>query len=113
MAKTYTTPHRRFFQFIYDRLVNVHGEEEGTDYMRSLKERIEDLFPEEEPKPVKPEPIRTTCESFVGHQQVCAFLDRISLRGWDLNKEFIKITEDRGGYFTIYYDKKLVGYNHS
>ena len=113
MAKTYTTPHRKFFQFIYDRLVNVHGEEEGTDYMRSLKERIEDLFPEEEPKPVKPEPIRTTYESCVGHQQVCAFLDRISLRGWDLRKEYIEITEDRGGYFTIYYDKKLVGYNHS
>ena len=113
MAKTYTTPHRRFFQFIYDRLVNVHGEEEGTDYMRSLKERIEDLFPEEEPKPVKPEPIKTTYTSFVGHEQVCAFLDRIASRGWDLNKEFIKITEDRGAYFTVYYDKKLNGYNHS
>ena len=49
MAKTYTTPHRKFFQFIYDRLVNVHGEDERTDYMCSLKERIEDLFPEEGP----------------------------------------------------------------
>ena len=109
MAKTYTTPHRKFFQFIYDRLLNVHGEDERTDYMLSLKERIEDLFKEEEPKPA----IKVTYNTFVGHQNVCAFLDRISLRGWDLTKEYIEITEDRGGYFTVYYDKKLDGYNHS
>lgn len=42
--KTYITPNKEFFNWIYNRLVYVHGENPNYDYMRSLKERIDDLF---------------------------------------------------------------------
>lgn len=45
--KHYITPHKEFFNWIYDRLVYVHGENPEYDYMRSLKERIDDLFGDE------------------------------------------------------------------
>ena len=41
---SYTTPHKEFFNFIYYRLKNVHNENPDLDYMRSLRERIDDLF---------------------------------------------------------------------
>lgn len=41
---SYMTPHKKFFEFIYDRLVNKYGENPRVDYMRSFKERINDLF---------------------------------------------------------------------
>lgn len=44
--KTYNTPHKEFFKFIYDRMVNVHKENPNVDYMISLAERINDLFGE-------------------------------------------------------------------
>ena len=44
----YATPHREFFNWIYDRLVSLYGENPNVDYMLSLKERIDDLFPEKE-----------------------------------------------------------------
>lgn len=45
--KQYITPHKEFFNWIYDRLVYVHGEDPDYDYMHSLKERIDDLFGDE------------------------------------------------------------------
>lgn len=41
---SYITPHKEFFEFIYDRLVNEYGENPSADYMLSFKERINDLF---------------------------------------------------------------------
>lgn len=52
----YITPHREFFNWIYDRLVNLHGENPNVDYMLSLKERIDDLFPEKEETDTTSEP---------------------------------------------------------
>ena len=40
---SYITPNQKFFQWIYDRLIYVHNENPDVDYMRSLKERIEDM----------------------------------------------------------------------
>lgn len=37
------TPNKEFFQWIYNRLVYVHNENPDVDYMRSFKERIEEL----------------------------------------------------------------------
>lgn len=37
------TPNKEFFQWIYDRLVNVHNENPNVDYMISFKRRIEEL----------------------------------------------------------------------
>lgn len=37
------TPNKEFFQWIYNRLVYVHKENPNVDYMRSFKERIEEL----------------------------------------------------------------------
>ena len=37
------TPNKKFFQWIYDRLVNVHKENPNVDYMISFKRRIEEL----------------------------------------------------------------------
>ena len=39
----YVTPHKKFFQWIYNRLVDVHHENPDVDYMRSFKERINNL----------------------------------------------------------------------
>ena len=39
----YITPHKQFFKWIYDRLVNVHKENPDVDYMISFKKRIEEL----------------------------------------------------------------------
>lgn len=52
----YATPHREFFNWIFDRLVNVHGENPNFDYMLSLKERIDDLFSETEETDTTSEP---------------------------------------------------------
>lgn len=43
-----TTPNKEFFQWIYNRLVDVHKENPNVDYMISLKKRIEEL-PFDEP----------------------------------------------------------------
>lgn len=43
----YITPHKEFFKFIYDRLINVHKENPNVDYMRSFKERLDNLSFEE------------------------------------------------------------------
>ena len=37
------TPNKKFFQWIYDRLINVHNEKPNVDYMISFKRRIEEL----------------------------------------------------------------------
>ena len=39
----YITPHKEFFKFIYDRLIYVHRENPNVDYMRSFKERLNNL----------------------------------------------------------------------
>jgi hypothetical protein len=36
-------PDKEFFQWIYDRLINVHKENPNVDYMRSFKERLNNL----------------------------------------------------------------------
>ena len=46
--KTYITPNKEFFNWIYNRLVYVHEENPNYDYMLSLRERIDDLFGNEE-----------------------------------------------------------------
>lgn len=46
--KTYNTPHKEFFNWIYDRLVYKYHENPDYDYMHSFKERIEDLFSDKE-----------------------------------------------------------------
>lgn len=43
------TPNKKFFQWIYDRLVNVHGENPDVDYMKSFKERINSLSFDKQP----------------------------------------------------------------
>ncbi len=43
IAHNYITPNQQFFQWIYDRLINVHNEDPNVDYMLSLKERIKDM----------------------------------------------------------------------
>lgn len=48
-AKEYITPNEKFFQWIYDRLVYVHGENPDVDYMHSLKDRIEEMAEEQKP----------------------------------------------------------------
>lgn len=45
--KYHITPNKEFFNWIYDRLVYVHGENPDYDYMCSLRERINDLFGDE------------------------------------------------------------------
>lgn len=40
----YFTSNGEFFNWIYDRLVNVHREDPNVDYMQSLKSRIKKLF---------------------------------------------------------------------
>lgn len=48
----YITPHKKFFQWIYNRLVDVHGENPNVDYMQSFKKRIDNLqFSESHWKP--------------------------------------------------------------
>lgn len=42
-ANDMITPDKEFFQWIYDRLVNVHKENPNVDYMISFKRRIEEL----------------------------------------------------------------------
>ena len=42
-SHNYITPNQQFFQWIYDRLINVHNEDPNVDYMLSLKERVEDM----------------------------------------------------------------------
>ncbi len=37
------TPHKEFFKWIYERLIHVHKENPNVDYMRSLKERIDNM----------------------------------------------------------------------
>ena len=44
----YTTDNKKFFNWIHDRLVYVHMENPNYDYMLSLRERIDDLFGDEE-----------------------------------------------------------------
>ena len=44
----YTTGNKKFFNWIHDRLVYVHRENPNYDYMLSLRERIDDLFGDEE-----------------------------------------------------------------
>lgn len=43
VSDTIITPNKEFFQWIYDRLVNVHNENPNVDYMISFKRRIEEL----------------------------------------------------------------------
>ena len=43
------TPHKEFFKWIYERLIHVHKENPNVDYMRSLKERIDNM-PSDEPQ---------------------------------------------------------------
>ena len=45
--KYHITPNKEFFNWIYDRLVYVHGENPDYDYMCSLRERIDDSFGDE------------------------------------------------------------------
>lgn len=49
IKKDHITPNEEFFQWIYDRLVFVHKENPNVDYMRSLKERIEEIGKEQKP----------------------------------------------------------------
>jgi hypothetical protein len=41
---SYVTSNKDFFNFIYNRLKEVHGENPDVDYMRSFRERIDSLF---------------------------------------------------------------------
>ena len=41
------TPNRKFFDWIYDRLLYVYKEDPNIDFMISLRQRIDKLFPEE------------------------------------------------------------------
>ena len=43
ITRSYIIPNEKFFQWIYDRLINVHNENPNVDYMLSLKKRIEDM----------------------------------------------------------------------
>ena len=43
------TPHKEFFKWIYERLIHVHKENPNVVYMRSLKERIDNM-PSDEPQ---------------------------------------------------------------
>ena len=43
ITQSYIIPNEKFFQWIYDRLINVHNENPNVDYMLSLKKRIEDM----------------------------------------------------------------------
>lgn len=44
---SHITPNREFFTFIYERLVHKYNENPNFDYMQSFKERIDELFPED------------------------------------------------------------------
>lgn len=44
-SQKYATSNRKFFNFIYERLVHVHNENPYCEYMQSLRKRIDDLFP--------------------------------------------------------------------
>lgn len=53
-AKTndYITPHKEFFEWIYNRLIDVHNENPNVDYMQSFRKRIDNLqFDEPQWKP--------------------------------------------------------------
>ena len=47
--KDHITPNEKFFQWIYDRLLYVHGENPDVDFMRSLKDRIREMGQEQKP----------------------------------------------------------------
>lgn len=48
----YITPHKEFFEWIYNRLINVHNENPNVDYMQSFRKRIDNLqFDEPQWKP--------------------------------------------------------------
>lgn len=42
---------------------------------------------------------------FGEEQKVCNFLNELNDKGYDLSKDIIAITEDRG-YYTIFYNEK-------
>ena len=74
----YVTPHREFFNWIYDRLVSLYGENPNIDYMLSLKERIDDLFPEKEETDTTSEP---TEEKSFTIEDLKPF-DKVLVRDW-------------------------------
>lgn len=39
----YITPHKKFFKWIYNRLIDVHNENPNVDYMQSFRKRIDNL----------------------------------------------------------------------
>ncbi len=48
----YITPHKKFFEWIYNRLIDVHNEDPNVDYMQSFRKRIDNLqFDEPQWKP--------------------------------------------------------------
>ena len=77
----YITPHREFFNWIYDRLVSLYGENPNIDYMLSLKERIDDLFPEKEETDTTSEPTEEK-QFTIGDFKP---FDRVLVRNYDVN----------------------------
>ena len=100
----YITPHKQFFKWIYDRLVNVHKENPDVDYMISFKKRIEELsFDNPSWKPSKQEKgalktaihVLTNERNFpktAGHLQAIldAFEGKESRKDWKPSEEQLK-----------------------
>lgn len=87
----YATSHREFFDWIFDRLVNVHGENPNVDYMQSLKERIDDLFPETEETGTTSEPTEEksfTIEDLKPFDKVLVKYDSYSKWGIDFFERY-------------------------
>lgn len=80
------TPNKEFFQWIYDRLVNVHNEDPNVDYMISFKERIEELsFNEPSWKPSK-EQVEAIKHAYNSFPNDCPTKSNLKLLYFDLKK---------------------------
>jgi hypothetical protein len=80
------TPNKEFFQWIYDRLVNVHNEDPNVDYMISFKKRIEELsFNEPSWKPSE-EQIKAVEHAYNSFPNECPTKSNLRRLSFDLKK---------------------------
>ena len=95
----YITPHKEFFKFIYDRLINVYKENPNVDYMRSFKERLDNLSFEEKQEWSKEDEKTLDC--------IINVLDRLGFEEYCKSSRDQDVEEERFYYKEIQCLKKL------
>lgn len=85
----YITPNKKFFQWIYDRLVYVHKENPNVDYMMSFKKRIDNLvFDQYHWKPTEEQ-----MEAFKGYIEDFQARAEAAVGGWNNFDVMIQLYE--------------------